>query len=90
MSYDKQKVIDWAKKQVGYKETPDNINKYAEYLDKLTGFYNGKKNGFAWCDIFVDCGFVECYGREGAQFLLCQPRRRGRAGRRGAVPGVGS
>ena len=73
MTYDRQTVIDWAKAQVGYKETPDNINKYAEYLDKLKGFYNGPKNGYAWCDVFVDCGFVVCYGREAAQFLLCQP-----------------
>lgn len=53
-----------------------NWNKYAAHLDGLGDFYNGKKNigpDGAWCDIFVDDGFVTCYGREGAQFLLCQP-----------------
>lgn len=80
MSYDRQKVIDWAFSQIGYHEIGDNWNKYAEALDKENGFYNGKKQGFAWCDIFVDAGFVECYGRAGAQFLLCQPDNSAGAG----------
>lgn len=37
-------------------------NKYAQYLDTITGFYNGRKNGYHWCAIFVDWCFVQAYG----------------------------
>lgn len=71
--YDKQKIIDWALAQVGYHELPGNHNKYSQYLDGIPGFYNGKKDGFSWCDCFVDAGFCQCYGVLGAKELLCQP-----------------
>lgn len=71
--YDKQKVIDWALAQVGYHEEPGNHNKYSQYLDSIPGFYAGKKDGYAWCDCFVDAGFCQCYGVVGAKYLLCQP-----------------
>ena len=97
MYYDKQKVIDYALSQVGYHEKASNKdlddftansgdqnwNKYAAYLDTLSGFYNGKKNigqQGAWCDIFVDFCFVHVYGRTAAQFLLCQPDNSAGAG----------
>lgn len=94
MYYDKQKVIDWALGEVGYHEKATNAqlndktansgdgnwNKYSAHLDSLSGFYNGRKNGYAWCDAFVDDGFVTCYGRAGAQFLLCQPDNSAGAG----------
>ena len=94
MYYDKQKVIDWALGEVGYHEKATNAqlndktanigdgnwNKYSAHLDSITGFYNGRKNGYAWCDAFVDDGFVTCYGRAGAQFLLCQPDNSAGAG----------
>lgn len=88
MYYDKQKVIDWAWEQIGYHEKDDaqhledmgwagdrNYNKYAKVLDDLKDFYNGIKQGQMWCDVFVDAGFVICYGRRAAQELLCQPDR---------------
>lgn len=32
-----------------------NYTKYARDFDqKYPSWYNGKKNGFAWCDMFVD------------------------------------
>lgn len=71
--YDKQKVIDWALAQDGYHELPGNHNKYSQYLDSIPGFYAGKKDGYAWCDCFVDAGFCQCYGVVGAKELLCQP-----------------
>lgn len=95
MYYDKQKVIDYALSQVGYHEKASNSqlddftansgdqnwNKYAAYLDTLSGFYNSQhKNGYAWCDIFVDFCFVHVYGRSAAQFLLCQPDNSAGAG----------
>ncbi len=71
--YDKQKVIDLALREVGYHETGNNRTKYAEEIDAIRGFYNGAKNGYAWCDVFVDWCFVKSYGVVGAKELLCQP-----------------
>lgn len=48
-------------------------NKYARDLDALRDFYNGRKNGYDWCDVFVDWCFVRAFGRELGQKLLCQP-----------------
>lgn len=60
-----------------------NWNKYAAHLDSFAGFYNGPKNigplGM-WCDIWYDDGMVICYGREAAQYLLCQPNNSAGAG----------
>ncbi len=51
-----------------------NYTKYARDFDnKYPGFYNGKKNGFAWCDMFVDWCFVTAFGLADALRLLCQP-----------------
>ena len=86
MAYDIQKVIDTALSEVGYLEKASNskldsrtgnagkgnYTKYARDLDKLN-FYNGKKQGFAWCDVFVDWCFVQSYGKSAALSLLCQP-----------------
>lgn len=94
MSYDKQRVIDLAYSQLGYHEKASNSQlddftansgdqnwtKYARDLDALKGFYNGRKNGYAWCDVFVDWCFVAAYGHEAAQYLLCQPDNSAGAG----------
>ena len=86
----KQTVIQYAISQIGYHEkaTNDqlddfyansgthNWNKFARDLDKIEGFYNGKKNigdQGHWCDIFVDSCFQHCYGTTLALQLLCQP-----------------
>lgn len=88
MNCNPQKVIDVALSQVGYKEKASNSqlddknanagnnnwNKYARDIDeKYPDWYNGKKNGYDWCDIFVDWCFIQAYGRSEAQKLLCQP-----------------
>lgn len=87
MAFDPQKVIQIALAEVGYLEKATNSNlddktanagsnnftKYARDLDNTTGFYNGKKQGFAWCDCFVDWCFVQAYGALNAKNLLCQP-----------------
>ena len=94
MPYDRQKVIDLALSQIGYHEKASNSqldnntansgdknwNKYARDLDQISGFYNGRKNGYMWCDVFVDWCFVKAYGRESAQYLLCQPNNSAGAG----------
>lgn len=85
--YDRQKVLNIALAEVGYLEKASNANlddmtanagsanftKYARDLDNIPGFYNGKKNGYAWCDVFVDWCFVQAYGTNVAKMLLCQP-----------------
>lgn len=71
--YDKQKVIGWALGELGYHEGSNNWNKYAQHIDSIPGFYNGPKQNQMWCDVFVDDGFVVCYGAEAAKKLLCQP-----------------
>ena len=51
----------------------NNFTKFARDLDAIPGFYNGRKNGFPWCDVFVDWLFVQAFGAENAKKLLCQP-----------------
>jgi hypothetical protein len=82
-----KKVIDLALAEVGYLEKKSNsqldhktanagngnFTKYARDLDAIPNFYNGKKNGFAWCDVFVDWLFVKAFGVKAAKKLLCQP-----------------
>lgn len=82
------KVIEVALNEVGYLEKASNKDlysktgnagsanwtKFAKELDDID-FYNGKKNGYAWCDVFVDFCFVKAYGSEMAKKLLCQPNR---------------
>lgn len=79
------KVLDIALAQVGYlekasKENLDsktgnagrgNWTKYARDLDAISGFYNGKKNGYAWCAVFVDWCFVQAYGVDKAREMTC-------------------
>ena len=91
---DISKVIDIALAEVGYLEKKTNsqldsktanagygnYTKYARDLDNVSGFYNGKKNGYAWCDIFVDWCFVQAFGTEKALELLCQPKKSTGAG----------
>lgn len=76
-----QKLIDFALSQVGYKESGNNITKYSAEIDQnYPDFYNGKKQGAAWCDIFVDYCFLHEFGEEQALFMLCQPKKSAGAG----------
>ena len=81
-----ERLIATAEEQVGYLGKKTNaqlddpkangggkFNKYARDLDALGDFYNGRKNGYDWCDVFVDWCFVSTFGRDIAQKLLCQP-----------------
>lgn len=74
-------VIELAKTQLGYAETGTNITKYAEDFDtKYSGFYNYKKQGVAWCDMFFDWLFVTSFGMNEALRLTCQPMKSAGAG----------
>lgn len=83
-----KRVISTAKAQEGYLGKKTNaqlddftansgglFNRFARDLDAMGDFYNGRKNGFDWCDVFVDWCFVTTFGRELAQKLLCQPNK---------------
>ena len=86
MNMKKEKVIAIALEEVGYleKETnehldgatenagDENFTKYARDLDDMN-FYNGQKNGYAWCDVFVDWCFVKAYGEKAALDMTFQP-----------------
>jgi hypothetical protein len=93
-SCDRRKVIALALAEVGYLEKKSaaqldnqtanagsaNYTKYARDLDALGDFYNGPKQGYAWCDVFVDWCFVQAYGVENALKLLCAKRGSSGAG----------
>ena len=78
-------IIAIALSQVGYKEKASNQNlddpvanagganwtKYARDLASA-GYYNGNKNGYAWCDVFVDWCFFKAYGPTEGQRIQCQ------------------
>lgn len=92
---DVSKVLAVAAGEIGYKEKKSNAQlddktanagsgnytKYARDFDqKYPRWYNGKKNGYAWCDMFVDWCFLTAYGYENALRLLCQPEKSAGAG----------
>lgn len=50
----------------------NNWTKYARDLDGIGNIYNGKKNAFDWCDVFVDWCFIRTFGTEAAMKMLNQ------------------
>ena len=88
------KVLNLARSEIGYHEKASrsglddktansgsgNYTKYAEYLDGYSNFYNGPKNGYAWCDVFVDYLFVYCFGQTVGREMICQPTNSAGAG----------
>ena len=92
---DAARVIAVAAAEVGYHEKAGNsalddntgnsgganFTKYARDFDqKYPNWYNGKKQSYAWCDVFVDWCFLTAYGYENALRLLCQPEKSAGAG----------
>ena len=81
-----KRLLETARAEIGYveKETnaqldnktanagDNNWNKYARDLDAIGIIYNGRKNGYAWCDIFTDWCFIRTFGLERGMSLLCQ------------------
>lgn len=81
-----EKLLNIAKQEIGYLEKKtnsqldsktanaglNNWTKYARDLDCL-GVYDGKKNGYAWCDMFVDWCFIQTFGLEQAMQMTYQP-----------------
>lgn len=85
--YTAKKLIGIAVSQIGYHEKASNANlddptansgsgnwtKYARDLARA-GYYNGNKNGYAWCDVFVDWCFWILANRDArlGQTIECQ------------------
>ena len=78
-------IVNIALAEVGYREKASNASlddpqgnaggsnwtKYARDL-AAAGYYNGNKNGYAWCDVFVDWCFFKAYGAVEGQRIQCQ------------------
>lgn len=78
-------VISIALGEVGYQEKASNARlddptanvgsgnwtKYARDL-AAAGYYNGDKNGFEWCDVFVDWCFYKAFGKTEGQLMEYQ------------------
>lgn len=89
-----ERVIATAKAEVGYLEKAtnsqlddktanagsNNYTKYARDLDKIGTVYNYPKQGYAWCDIFVDWCFIQTFGLDIAMRMLNQPYKGAGAG----------
>ena len=78
-------VIAIAKGEFGYHEKASNAsldsktansgsNNWTKYARDLhnAGYYNGNKNGYAWCDVFVDWCFYQAYGKTQGEKIECQ------------------
>lgn len=80
-----ERVVQAALNEVGYLEKKsnsqldnktanagsNNYTKYARDLDAM-GVYNSKKNGYAWCDIFVDWCMITTFGLDLAMKMTGQ------------------
>lgn len=78
-----EKILQIANAEVGYLEKASNSNlndktanagdknytKYARDMDALN-VYNGPKQGYAWCNVFIDWCFVQALGVDRARELL--------------------
>jgi hypothetical protein len=88
-------LIATAESQVGYHEKASNANldsntansgsnnytKYArDIYSKYPTFYNGNKNGYAWCDLFYDWCMLTAFGLDKTLELTCQPLKSAGAG----------
>ena len=91
MGYTAKQLVEIAEAEIGYHEKATNANldtktansgkgnytKYSRDLHKA-GYYNGNKQGFDWCDQFVDwCFFKLCGSKDKAEYLECQTGKYG-------------
>lgn len=84
--YTAEKMLEIARAEIGYKEKASNTQlddktanagdknwtKYARDLH-AAGYYQAPKNGYAWCDMWVDWLFMKLAGsKEKGEWLECQ------------------
>lgn len=74
----KNKLRLWAEEQLGYHEGDGNSNKYAD-TPGLAEMYGWNPQNQPWCDVFVDSGFISCFGLENACKMTYQPMGAGSA-----------
>lgn len=84
MAFYASDLIKIATKEIGYHEkdsagavygTASGSGNYTKYAKELAdaGFFNGNKNGYDWCAVFVTwCAFKLTGNRDKAMKLLCQ------------------
>ena len=86
MGYTAKQLVAIAEAEIGYHEKASNANldsktansgnkNFTKYGRDLfnAGFFNGNKQGFDWCDQFVDwCFFKMCGNKDKAEYLECQ------------------
>ena len=115
MAYTASKLLEIARAELGYKEKASNSqlddptanagsNNWTKYARDLhsAGYYQAAKNGYAWCDMFVDWCFWQLGGKDKTkgEYLECQTGLYGagcewssdcyrRAGRFDTTPKVG-
>lgn len=71
----KEKLITYAKSQVGTKEYDGGKNIYSKYIDETfppKQWYNGKKNSYDWCTCFVDACMLKVFGYDNARKMVNQ------------------
>ena len=92
MGYTAKQLVSIAEAEIGYHEKANNSNldsktansgkgnytKYSRDLHKA-GYYNGNKQGFDWCDQFVDWCFYQLCGKnkDKAEYIECQTGKYG-------------
>ena len=75
-----QEILELAVSQIGYTETGNNHNKYAQYFDTPKSkngpypWFNGKKQNVPWCAIFICWLFVMVLGPDKARDFLGCPK----------------
>lgn len=86
MSYTAKKLLKIAAAEIGYMEKETNAHlddpaanagdaNYTKYARDLAaaGYYQASKQGYPWCDIFVDWCFLQlCGTRAKAEEMICQ------------------
>lgn len=92
MGYTAKQLVAIAEAEIGYHEKASNSNldsktansgkgNYTKYSRDLhrAGYYNGNKQGFDWCDQFVDWCFFRLCGenKDKAEYLECQTGKYG-------------
>lgn len=84
-----ERLIATARSEIGYIEKAtnsqlddkttnpgsNNWNKFAAFLDDLGVVYNGKKNGYAWCDCFADYCYIFTFGLSAGMAMTYQPEK---------------
>ena len=82
-----KKLIEVALAEEGYLEKATNANlnsktanagynNYTKYArdHAAWGTYNASKQGYAWCEMFVDWCFIKTFGFDTGMKMTCQPK----------------